>query len=82
MLRLQPIKFQSTRSGQICSNYKWFDEDIYEYVGMFQSPRSGQICSNLIIWIILSFLAIWFQSPRSGQICSNNDEDESIEFDL
>ena len=39
-------KFQSHRSGQICSNaeVKRLENELLSL--MFQSPRSGQICSN------------------------------------
>ena len=38
------IEFQSPKSGQICLNFRWFEDanDYYE----FQSPKSGQICKN------------------------------------
>ena len=44
-LTVEQIKFQSPRSGQICSNlFNGMDYRIY--ILTFQSPRSGQICSN------------------------------------
>ena len=39
-----PEKFQSPRSGQICSNPDYVSEKANDEE--FQSPRSGQICSN------------------------------------
>ena len=66
-------KFQSPRSGQICSNaeVKRLENELLSL--MFQSPRSGQICSNAEVKRLENeLLSLMFQSPRSGQICSNN----------
>ena len=39
-------RFQSPRSGQICSNSKRIQTVDLRIRAAFQSPRSGQICSN------------------------------------
>ena len=65
------FRFQSPRSGQICSNLAAARKSAQETAEKFQSPRSGQIYSNLTAYGMF-VLAFWeFQSPRSGQICSN-----------
>ena len=40
------FRFQSPRSGQICSNLAAARKSAQETAEKFQSPRSGQICSN------------------------------------
>ena len=42
-------KFQSPRSGQICSNLPVAPDSANPATFKFQSPRSGQICSNQIL---------------------------------
>ena len=70
-------KFQSPRSGQICSNATYLRVLGKISLTPFQSPRSGQICSNTNKLKSLQRRVTTFQSPRSGQICSNSLKDYS-----